>query len=385
MMSTNSKNILVFTDWFLPGYKAGGPIRSLANLVDTLQDITFYIVTRNTDHFSTEPYKDIVPNTWHKHGNNCMVFYFDERSINLRALKKIIKETDCDKVYLNSLFSPKFTLLPLIALRQLKLQNKCVLAPRGMLKPGALSVKAGKKKGFLRLSKLIGLFNGIIWHATSNEEVSEIKTHFPKAAQIKLAPNIASVIGEKPKKPNKQMGELKLVCIARISAEKGIAEALSYLKDANLNGRVVLDFYGTIQDKTFLEECTRFASGIQGALISFKGEVIPDEIPSILKQYHFFYLATLGENFGHAIAESLNNATPVIVSNRTPWRNLSEKGAGWDLPLESSAFYSVLNECLSMENLQYQKMCEAAFALAKEVANDKTVLQMQYELFDYQT
>ena len=30
--------VLVFIDWYAPGYKAGGPVRSLVNLVDHLRD-----------------------------------------------------------------------------------------------------------------------------------------------------------------------------------------------------------------------------------------------------------------------------------------------------------------------------------------------------------
>jgi len=32
MQSKDKKKILVFIDWYLPGYKAGGPVRSMANI-----------------------------------------------------------------------------------------------------------------------------------------------------------------------------------------------------------------------------------------------------------------------------------------------------------------------------------------------------------------
>ena len=34
----NKKKLLVFTDWYLPAYKAGGPVRSIANIVAHLKD-----------------------------------------------------------------------------------------------------------------------------------------------------------------------------------------------------------------------------------------------------------------------------------------------------------------------------------------------------------
>jgi glycosyltransferase involved in cell wall biosynthesis len=45
-------------------------------------------------------------------------------------------------------------------------------------------------------------------------------------------------------------------------------------------------------------------------------------------------LPTLGENFGHSIIEALSAGLPVIISNRTPWKNLMVEGVGADLPLE---------------------------------------------------
>lgn len=45
-------------------------------------------------------------------------------------------------------------------------------------------------------------------------------------------------------------------------------------------------------------------------------------------------LPTLGENFGHSIIEALSAGLPVIISNRTPWKNLIAEGVGADLPLE---------------------------------------------------
>lgn len=381
MSINNHKSILVLTDWYLPGYKAGGPIRSLANLIATLKDVQFYVVTRNTDHFSSEPYQGIETNTWVKHSDNCHVFYFDEKSISLSKFKQLMRERTYDKIYLNSLFSPKFTILPLIAIKRLKLQNKTILAPRGMLKAGALTVKANKKRAFLSLSKLLKLYSNIQWHATSDDEVKEIQHHFSKAKIIHLAPNIATSIGEKPMKSSKQVGELKLVCLARISAEKGIKEALNYLQVAQLEGSVSCDFYGTIQNQDFLNECKQIASSIPNVSIEFKGEIPPHQIPETLNRYHFFYLPTLGENFGHAIAEALNSATPVIISNKTPWINLKAKNAGWDLPLDAQAFRTALKECLQMNNATYQEMSDAAYQFALEKNNNEEVIKAQYNLF----
>ena len=69
----NRKKILVFIDWFLPGYKAGGPIRSMANMTDHLQDFDFFVVTRNTDYTDTNPYASVKSDQWNKLSENVSV------------------------------------------------------------------------------------------------------------------------------------------------------------------------------------------------------------------------------------------------------------------------------------------------------------------------
>ena len=38
------------------------------------------------------------------------------------------------------------------------------------------------------------------------------------------------------------------------------------------------------------------------------------------------YLPTKGENFGHAISDSIANSTPVFISDKTPWNEILNIG-----------------------------------------------------------
>lgn len=374
------KKILVFSDWFLPGYKAGGPIRSLANLVYSLE-FDFWIVTRITDHHSTQAYPGINAGKWTQHRANVRVCYIEDSTMNTQFVKRVLQENSFDYVYFNSLFSPLFTLLPLRVARSLGLSKQCVLAPRGMLKPGALSIKSKKKRVFLFASRLLGWFNDIRWHATNEQEILEIRKHYGKSADVFMAPNLASVIDSNSPPAHKETGELRLVSIARISAEKGIREALLFLKDAQLGANIECAFYGTQQDEIYLEECIALSKEIQGARISFPGEIAPEQIQKALEQAHFFYMATWGENFGHAIAESLQYGKPAIVSNRTPWRGLTKHKAGWDLELESAAFVEILRVCHAMTQDEYNSWSSGAMAYGRAHANDPAHLHTYYTLF----
>ena len=96
------RKILVFMDWFLPGYKAGGPIRSVANMVRALsEDFDFYVVTRNTDLSDDKPYREIEPNKWHAK-YSAHVYYLSTNNYSKDKIKKLIGERNYDVMYLNS-------------------------------------------------------------------------------------------------------------------------------------------------------------------------------------------------------------------------------------------------------------------------------------------
>ncbi len=66
-MSNDKKTILIFIDWFLPGYKAGGPIQSCAHLIEHLSDtFNFLVVTRDIDYSENKPYTTIKSNEWNQ-------------------------------------------------------------------------------------------------------------------------------------------------------------------------------------------------------------------------------------------------------------------------------------------------------------------------------
>jgi hypothetical protein len=68
--------LLIFSDWFYPGYKAGGPIKSVTNLSIALQkEIDVFVFTADTDLNETKPYPNIQANTWIKpiEGRNVQV------------------------------------------------------------------------------------------------------------------------------------------------------------------------------------------------------------------------------------------------------------------------------------------------------------------------
>jgi len=73
--------------------------------------------------------------------------------------------------------------------------------------------------------------------------------------------------------------------------------------------------------------------------VSYCGVVRPAEVQAVFALYDAFILPTLGENFGHAIGESLSAGCPVLCSQLTPWTEVLNGGGGAALTgLEASAW-----------------------------------------------
>lgn len=373
------KKILIFIDWYLPGYRAGGPITSIKNLIAQLHGhFDFSIVTTDTDYHEHVPYNNIKSNQWNKL-KNCEVFYLSKDKLNPAEIKRIIQETEHDYLYLNSMFSVYFSLLPLFFSR--KVSKKIILAPRGMLAPGALSIKKFKKQIFLSLFRFFNLNKRVTFHATNEDEKKQVINFFPDAEVI-VAPNLPAKSNDGLlSKTKKEPGKASLVSIARISPEKNLLFAIPLL--SQVRGEILLNVYGSVNDQSYFQEIKREVSALpHDKKVIFHGAIEPSVIPAVFKESHFLLMPTLGENYGHIIIEALSYGCPVIISDKTPWRNLTEKKAGWDVSLDDqSKWIEILQEAVDMENKTYSILSENAVKFANEVQNDKELVKKYLHLF----
>jgi len=61
--------ILTFVGCYLPGYRGGGPIRTIANMVDRLGDeFEFRIITMDRDLGDVKPYENVKVDSWNAVG-----------------------------------------------------------------------------------------------------------------------------------------------------------------------------------------------------------------------------------------------------------------------------------------------------------------------------
>lgn len=379
------KKILIFVDWYLPGYKAGGPIRSIAGLVSHLSsEYHLKIITANTDHLETIPYPDITPNTWYQLENDAEVFYCSSRFSSYENFKKIILSEKPDILYMNSMFSYRFTMLPMIIGRKYLPNCKLIIAPRGMLSRGSRSIKPLKKKVFLFTSKIIGFFNKVTFHASTKIEEQEIISVFGEKNKIMRAMNLVPKSDLPNKKRIKKPGEVRLIYLGRISGEKNLLQALQMLQQTDPKYTFHYDIYGPPGGKEYYDQCIEFIDTMPSHVhVHYKGQISNDKIPALLGNYHFLYLLTKNENFGHAIVESFTAGCPTLISDQTPWRQLYDRKCGWDLILSDSApILAALQQCVAIDQSEYDLWSEAAYNFAKTIRINRDAIRDHIKMFE---
>ena len=374
---SDKPRILVLTGCYLPGFRGGGPLRTIFNAVNSLHgDFDFHILTADRDLGDAAPYLGIDGAVWHTVGH-AQVRYLSPAEQRPADLWRVIAQTDHDLLYLNSFFSPRFTIGPLLGRRLGRLPRRPVLlAPRGEFSSGALGLKRLKKRAYIRLAKAVGLYRGVIWQATSPHEENDIRRVMGAGVRIRLAVDIACPPASLELSPRQGGAPLRIVFLSRISRMKNLQRAIEMLR--GVQSPVVFDVYGPAEDAAYWAACQQAAKGLPPHVqFNYRGALYPAQVPETLAGYDLFYLPTLGENFGHVIAEALGCGLPVLISDQTPWRDLAAKRLGWDLPLaDADAFAACIDECSRLPATDYDAWRQhiRAWALAN-IGNDEAVDQ----------
>jgi len=372
------KKILITIDWFLPGTNSGGPVRSYANLIEHLNEgFEFLIVTRNSDFGSSEAYTGIIPNQWTRFNAYTQVFYCSPDFLTRSNLKTLFQETTYDVAYTNGIYSWYFSILPLLLIKN----KEVIVSARGMLNPQAFSVKRFKKQSFIKMANFFGLYKNVRFHATNAEEANFIERLIKAHKGISVAPNLPRKLDTTTKTQVVKQLPTRFVNLARVSVEKG---TLTMIKAFNhITAPAVLDVYGPIYDDAYWTKCQFEIENLPAHIeVNYKGIIQSEDVPAILSQYDFFVLLSEGENFGHAILEALSVGLPVLISDQTPWRHLTEAQVGWDLNLKNEdALSGAFQTAVQMGDLDYKIWSEAAFVYAKTFIENPTVLEQNKALF----
>src|SRR5208283_448096 len=130
-------------------------------------------------------------------------------------------------------------------------------------------------------------------------------------------------------------------------------------------------------DTVYWDNCREIIAQLPADIhIDYRGEVDHSLVPHVLHDHHFFVLPTQGENFCHAAVEALVNGTPVVISDETPWLNLAETYAGFDIALaDRRKWADTLQMCVDMDQTEYTDYLLGALKYGLRFSKDEAVHQ----------
>lgn len=360
-------------------------MRSTASMVEALPEIDFHIFTSDSDLKSKKPLDGVQVDSWQTVGRS-KVFYASARSRHLWAILRMVRKVRPDFIYLNSYFAHRFTQQVLI-LRYLGLLGgiPIILAPHGEFSPGALNLKSWKKRSYIALARCARLYGGLIWHASSEPEVIDILRVQRRKVVVIKAPHFPPVPAENAvdRHSSKRAGRARLVFLSRISPKKNLLTAIQVL--SQVRTPVLFDVYGPKEDIGYWRLCVEAARNLPNN-ISFQycGVVDPKGgAERVFSRYDALFLPTLGENYGYVILEAWAAATPVLISDETPWKDLESMRSGWEYPLSDlTRFSKCIERLAAMGDAEHAEWRSGANNLSVALIRDDDLRGSYEQLFN---
>ena len=250
-----------------------------------------------------------------------------------------------------------------------------------MLQYESLSIKPIKKKIFLTLLKRFCLRNDIYWQVTTDQEKLDLLNFIENSDRISVIGNVPNFTQHIRFEPGETIKKKVFGTVALISPMKNIHLILEAL--ATIPNELEYILYGPVKDQLYWNECldriNELPSNIQ---VSYKGEIVPDEVGEVICGFDFYIQPSKSENFGHSIFEAFNQGVPVIISDQTPWRSLQDKKAGWDVNLKDpQTLAKVIGEAVNMDGETWLEYRKGAREVAEKYMEDNNFEQDYLELF----
>jgi len=307
------------------------------------------------------------------------VYYGSSLSVSKTIIKQIVSGIrSADVIHLNSLFN----ILSIISFFYIKIfdsKKKIVWSVRGELNSNALKFGSIKKRPLLFLYK--NLTKNILFHSTSDKETEEIKSVFGNVKTVEI-PNFIEPSQRREDITKKQF--LYLGRIHRIKAIHKLIEGLSIsdkFRDSDYKLIIVgkheerhLDYY---QELLELIKSKKLYDKIE-----WKGHLIGEEKEKIYAESYALVLPSETENFGNVVIESLNQGTPVIASEGTPWSMLKKYECGFHISNSPQIIAENIDKMIDMPEVKYREMRKNATLLLDQEFNIKTQINKWIKIYN---
>lgn len=379
-MIMKKKRILIVMGGYLPGYRSGGPVKSIKNIVDCYGDrYEFGIITMDRDVGDSQPYSSIIRDKWNRVGK-AQVLYISPNGFSFLLLEKISNSFDI--VYLCGCYTV-YTRRVLMLKRFKRIKPQVIIALQGSFEDGAFHIHYLKKRIFVSLYSKLGLFDYVNWHGSTEKEIENLKLKISaKENKYYIAKNLVDKIDMDELEKEKKVGSLSIVWIARIVSKKnlkGVIETLYRVKSD-----ITFHIYGTIRDREYFNECIRLAENLPNNIqYEYKGELKSEDVIPTLKTYQVFLFETFSENFGHVIPEALAAGCPCIISDQTPWLDFEQRNVGYVYPLsEIDKFAKAIEKYAYMNRNEFNEIVRECREYYEELANNQIETSGYMEMFD---
>ena len=235
---------------------------------------------------------------------------------------------------------------------------RLVVSPHGTLSPWAM--RHGRRRAkrlFWAAFQRRALTRAACFRATSDQECDDIR-RLGFRQPVAVIPNGVDL---PPMHPAARARHRTLLFLGRLHPVKGVdllIEAWAAVQDAFPRWRLVIagddaDYQGT---SGYMAELRRLAAARGAARVSFAGELTGAAKWDAYRGAALYVLPSRSENFGVTVAEALAAGTPVIASDRTPWRRLHDRGAGWCVETGAAPLAARLREALAADDGALRRM-----------------------------
>ena len=337
---------------FYPATFYGGPISATWGLSKKLAEKGYeiYVSTTNANGNSK---LDVEINHFLKKEHNFFVKYYNEQLINKFSFSFIfgiwsdIKKSEV--VYIQYLFH--YTVFVSLFISFL-LRKKVVICPRGSLSEWGLNYKHKWIKKIWLNVFISPFMKNIRWQACSYLEVEDIKKVFKSSEIVEINDGIDFDSFQYVEK----LSKLELVnkftnqnfktvsdvffSMGRLHKIKGfdvIIDAFDLFVKDNTHAKLLIAG-GDDGYKSFLIQKIEKLNLLDSVFLI--GTVNHEDKCKLLTNCSTFALASKFESFGIVIAEALASGVPVIISNKTPWKDIEKNNCGIFTENNKNSFYN---------------------------------------------
>jgi glycosyltransferase involved in cell wall biosynthesis len=365
--------IAVIIPSFYPAIIYGGPIFSSFHTCEELskmEDTFVYVSTTNANMYSK---LNVVSNKWITMNNNFYVKYYNEIVVgkfSFSLYKNIWKDIkSSDIVHIQSIFN---TPTPISLFLAILYKKPILLSPRGSLGGWCLGNGSRFKKNWINWF-IKPFAHKLIWHATSEQEKSEIQAIFPDV-KVEVISNgvkynlfqkssVLSKLEFMKKYADKALDASKIiVSMGRLQKKKGfdiLIDSFAKVLDKYPNAKLFIAGQDEGEEKNILKQINNL--DLQNKVFLTGAISVQDKV-DFLANADLFVLPSHNENFGNVYVESLAAGTPIIASTKTPWSEVEKADCGkWvdnSVEATSQAILEMLGKNRVMMRVNSKKIAE---------------------------